>query len=200
MGCENSNAIKDSKESKPNGTKILLVLSHTDYENSFANKEIVNKLMTLIPNIELDHVDKIFSDSNIDIKKEQDKLVKSDIIIFQFPLFWYNAPSSLRKWIEVVFQHGFSHGAKGKSLNGKKLLISLTTGAPEQSYKEEKDSIENLMHGMECLCRLCGMKYLGVVYTFGVSYLLRDKPELLNERTKDLEKHAQKVADIVKSC
>ena len=56
------------------------------------------------------------------------------------------------------------------------------------------------MHGMECLGRLCGMKYLGVVYTFGVSYLLRDKPELLKERTKDLEKHSQKVADIVKSC
>ena len=97
MGCENSNAIKDSKGSKPKETRILLVLSHTDYENSFANKEIVNKLMTLIPNIELDHVDKIYSDSNIDVKKEQDKLVKSDIIIFQFPLFWYNAPSSLRK-------------------------------------------------------------------------------------------------------
>ena len=138
MGCENSNAIKDSKESKPNGTKILLVLSHTDYENSFANKEIVNKLMTLIPNIELDHVDKIFSDSNIDIKKEQDKLIKSDIIIFQFPLFWYNAPSSLRKWIEVVFQHGFSHGAKGKSLNGKKLLSLLRLEHLNSHIKKKK--------------------------------------------------------------
>ena len=53
---------------------------------------------------------------------------------------------------------------------------------------------------MECLCRLCGMKYLGVVYTCGVSYLLRDKPELLNQRKKDLEDHAKKVADMVKNA
>lgn len=181
-------------------SKTLLVLSHTDYEHSFANKELVGQLTKIIPNIELDHIDKEYPDLKIDIKKEQDKLIKSDVIIFQFPLFWYNAPSSLRKWIEVVFQHGFSHGSKGKSLNGKKLIVSLTTGAPEQFYKEEKDTIENLMHGMECLCKLCGMKYMGVVYTFGVSYLLRDKPDLLKQRTKDLEKHAQKVADIIKAA
>ena len=181
-------------------SKTLLVLSHTDYDNSFANKKLVEQLLKLIPNIELDHVDKEYPDGKIDIKKEQEKLLKSDVIIFQFPLFWYNAPSSLRRWIEVVFQHGFSHGSKGKSLNGKKLIVSLTTGAPEQFYKEEKDSAENLMHGMECLCKLCGMKYLGVVYTYGVSYLLRDKPELLQARTKDLEDHAKKVADLVKNA
>ena len=181
-------------------SKILLVLSHTDYEHSFANKELVGHLMKIIPNIELDHIDQLYPDSKIDIKTEQEKLIKSDVIIFQFPLYWYNAPSSLRKWIEDVFKHGFSHGSKGKALNGKKLIVSLTTGAPGQCFKDGKDTIENLMHGMECLCRLCGMKYLGVVYTCGVSYLLRDKPELLNQRKKDLEDHAKKVADMVKNA
>ena len=84
-------------------------------------------------------------------------------------------------------------------MNGKKLIVSLTTGAPEQYYKEEKDTIENLMHGMELLCKLCGIKYLGVVYTFGVSYLLRDKPELLKQRTNDLLEHAKKVVNLTKS-
>ena len=100
-------------------SKTLLVLAHTDYDNSFANKEIVGQLMKLVPNIELVHIDKEYPDLKIDIEKEQAKLVKSDVIIFQFPLYWYNAPSSLRKWIEVVFKHGFSHGTKGKALNGK---------------------------------------------------------------------------------
>ena len=44
------------------------------------------------------------------------------------------------------------------------------------------------------------MKYLGVVYTFGVSYLLRDQPELLKKRTNDLIEHAKKVANLVKSA
>ena len=181
-------------------SKTLLVLAHTDYDHSFANKELVTQMMKIIPNIELVHIDKEYPDLKIDVKKEQEKLLKSDVIIFQFPLYWYNAPSSLRKWIEDVFKHGFSHGSKGKSLNGKKLIVSLTTGAPAECFKESKDTIENLMHGMELLCKLCGMKYLGVVYTFGVSYLLRDKPELLKQRTNDLIEHAKKVAGLVKNA
>ena len=60
----------------------LLVLSHTDYNNSFANKELVNEMMKIIPNIELLHIDKEYPDLKIDIKKEQERLLKSDIIIF----------------------------------------------------------------------------------------------------------------------
>ena len=44
-------------------SKILLVLSHTDYEHSFANKELVGHLMKIIPNIELDHIDQLYPDS-----------------------------------------------------------------------------------------------------------------------------------------
>jgi len=65
-------------------SKILLVLSHTDYEHSFANKELVGHLMKIIPNIELDHIDQLYPDSKIDIKTEQEKLIKSDVIILQF--------------------------------------------------------------------------------------------------------------------
>ena len=35
--------------------------------------------------------------------------------------------------------------------------------------------------------------------TYGVSYLIRDKPEILKERTKDLEEHAKKIEEIVKN-
>ena len=54
------------------------------------------------------------------------------------------------------------------------------------------------MDGMELLCKLCEMKYMGVVYTFGESYLLRDKTELLKQRTNDLFEHAKKVVNLIK--
>ena len=40
-------------------SKILLILSHPNYENSFANKKIITILKSLIPNIEIDHIDSI---------------------------------------------------------------------------------------------------------------------------------------------
>ena len=61
-------------------SKILLILSHPNYENSFANKKIITNLKSLIPNIEIDHIDSLYPDEKINIKAEQDKLINNDII------------------------------------------------------------------------------------------------------------------------
>ena len=52
---------------------------------------------------------------------------------------------------------------------------------------------------MEILCKLCGIKYMIVVHTFGISHLLKDKPDLLKQRTNDLLEHAKKDAYLPKS-
>ena len=52
--------------------KVLLVLSHPKYKESFANKIIVEKLKILIPEIEIDHIDELYPDEKIDIKSEQE--------------------------------------------------------------------------------------------------------------------------------
>ena len=38
---------------------------------------------------------------------------------------------------------------KGRFVQGKKLIVSLTTGGPEEFYKEDKDKIENLIIGIK---------------------------------------------------
>ena len=38
-------------------SKVLLVLNHPNYKDSFANKIVVEKLKSLIPDIEIDHID-----------------------------------------------------------------------------------------------------------------------------------------------
>ena len=94
-------------------SKILLILSHPNYENSFANKKIITNLKSLIPDIEIDHIDSLYPDEKINIKAEQDKLINNDIIIFQFPMFWHNRPHLLSKWFEDVYEYGFAYGTNG---------------------------------------------------------------------------------------
>ena len=51
-------------------------------------------------------------------------------------MFWYNAPALMRQWFESVLEHGFAYGSKGKALEGKKLILSFTTGSPDDAYRE----------------------------------------------------------------
>ena len=68
-------------------SKILLVLNHPNFKESFANKIIVKKLKALIPDIEFDHIDALYPDGKIDVKAEQEKLLRNDTIIFEFPMY-----------------------------------------------------------------------------------------------------------------
>ena len=103
-------------------SKILVVVAHPNIDSSIANKTILEKFQKLHPDAEIDHLYKLYPDFKIDVKKEQEKLVKADYIILQFPMFWYNAPALMRQWFESVLEHGFAYGSKGKALEGKKLL------------------------------------------------------------------------------
>ena len=97
--------------------RILIVSGHPDLNDSFANKTILEELSKLLPHAEFVYLDKLYPDFKIDVMAEQERLLRADIIVFQFPLFWYGAPSLLHRWVEQTFVHGFSHGHTGDKLN-----------------------------------------------------------------------------------
>lgn len=146
---------------------ILIISGHIDLNDSVANKTILEELAKKMPEAEYVYLDKIYPDFNIDVKTEQERLVKADIIVLQFPIFWYAMPSLMSRWIEQTFQHGFSHGSTGDKLKAKKLIASFTSGAPEFMYSYEGVQhypIEDFLPPIKATCNLCGMEFSGFVY------------------------------------
>jgi NAD(P)H dehydrogenase (quinone) len=45
-----------------------------------------------------------------DIAEEQRKLIWSDAVILQFPLWWYGMPAILKGWFDRVYAYGFAYG------------------------------------------------------------------------------------------
>lgn len=75
-----------------------------------------------------------------DIVAEQEKLLWSDLVIFQFPLWWFSLPAILKGWVDRVMTTGFAYGG-GKfydqgGLAGRKAMLALTTGGPPTMYSE----------------------------------------------------------------
>ena len=182
-------------------SKILMIVAHPNIESSIGNKTIVEHFKSLHPEAEIDELYKLYPDFKIDVKKEQEKLLKADFIILQFPYYWYNAPALLRKWFEDVLEHGFAYGSKGKALQGKKLIISFTTGSPVDAYKEggmQNFTLDDLTKGFHQLANLCSMNWAGFVVSGNLVFFLRDKPEELAKMKDRLKQHAEELSAKVK--
>ena len=182
---------------------VLIVSGHTDLKNdSVANKQIMEDLKELLPDAEISILDELYPDYEIDVKAEQEKLEKADIIVLQFPLFWYGMPSIMNKWMEDTFEHGWSHGSTGDKLQGKKLIASFTAGAPEEAYQKDGImgyDIEDYLPPIKSMCGLCQMEFMDYVFTGGVSFELRTNPDEVDKIKEKAKNHASKVVSIIES-
>lgn len=76
-----------------------------------------------------------------DVKAEIEKIEAADLMIWQFPLWWFGMPAILKGWVDRGFAMGRTYGnghiyETGK-FKGKRALLSLTTGGPEAAYLKD---------------------------------------------------------------
>jgi NAD(P)H dehydrogenase (quinone) len=81
-----------------------------------------------------------------DVKAEQEKLLWADVLILQFPLWWYTMPAILKGWVDRVYAYGFAYGVGEHSdrhwgdrfgegtLVGKRAMLIVTTGGWKEHY------------------------------------------------------------------
>ena len=81
-----------------------------------------------------------------DVRAEQEKLLWADMLILQFPLWWYSMPAILKGWVDRVYAYGFAYGVGEHSdtywgdrfgegtLAGKRAMLIVTTGGWEEHY------------------------------------------------------------------
>ncbi len=73
-----------------------------------------------------------------DIIAEQGKLRRAELVILQFPLWWFGMPAILKGWADRVFARGFAYAGGRKYdtglLRGKLAMVSVTTGTSADTY------------------------------------------------------------------
>lgn len=79
-----------------------------------------------------------------DIYEEQEKLLWADVVVLQFPLWWFTVPAILKGWLDRVMAHGFVIGVPREAggwarygegrLAGRRAMLALTTGGREQQF------------------------------------------------------------------
>lgn len=73
------------------------------------------------------------------IETEIQKMEWCDLMILQFPIWWQSVPAMTKGWIDRVFArrrtYGHSKFHEKGVFDGKKALVSTTTGIPEAGYQ-----------------------------------------------------------------
>ena len=81
-----------------------------------------------------------------DVKDEMANLLWADVLILQFPLWWFGMPAILKGWVDRVYANGFAYGVGEHSdrrwgdrygegaLAGKRAMLLVTAGGWEEHY------------------------------------------------------------------
>jgi NAD(P)H dehydrogenase (quinone) len=132
-----------------------------------------------------------------DIERELQKLEWCELMIWQFPLWWFGPPAILKGWVDRVFAMGRTYGGGriyGNGVfKGKRALLSLTTGGPSPAY--EKGGFNGDIHAIlrplqRGMLQFVGFDVLAPQISYGP---VRLEPRA---RTELLEAYAARLATI----
>lgn len=142
--------------------RLLVLMAHPAQQHSKVNTALANVARETEGVTFVDLYAK-YPRMDIDVEKEQSRLLEHDAILFQFPLMWYSTPPILKEWQDLVLEYGFAYGAGGDELAGKLWLTAVSAGAPESAYGRDghnKFELREFLTPMEATANLCQMPYI----------------------------------------
>ncbi|RKF12799.1 NAD(P)H oxidoreductase [Alginatibacterium sediminis] len=142
--------------------RILLILAHPALQKSTANASLLKAAQGL-DNVTVHDLYQVYPDSFIDVAREQALLQDHDIIVFQYPFYWYSCPAIVHEWTDLVLEYGFAYGENATALQGKDWLCSVSCGGSFSSYNidgyNEYPLIQFFLPFRQT-AKICGMRFL----------------------------------------
>lgn len=115
--------------------------------------------------------DVVGGDGLFDVEEERRLLREHDVIVWQFPWYWYAVPSLLKAWMDQVLTYGFAYGSEGTALHGKHLQLVISTGGPAAAYDAagyNRFTMTELLRPLEATAHLCGMALADLLVLHGI--------------------------------
>ncbi len=112
-------------------------------------------------------------EDDYEVQEEIAKFKQADAVIFQYPVYWFMMPPSLKQYIDNVYAYGeffaFTPGEYGSGglMKGKKFMLSTTWNAPTEVFNNENPnsffggrSQEDVLLPMRKSQEYCGLEEL----------------------------------------
>lgn len=158
--------------------KVTVLVFHPHLAQSRVNAFFIKQLQEKsLPNVAIYDEYQLYPQGQIEVSQEQQLLEQSDRIVLQFPFYWYSSPALLKKWEDVVLEHGWAYGTNGDKLHGKELQLVVSAGAPAENYQPDGAfhvTMAELLSPFKATSNLIGTKFMPPFVTKGVMQHLDD--------------------------
>jgi glutathione-regulated potassium-efflux system ancillary protein KefG len=141
--------------------RTLLVFTHPALERTRVNWAMAEAARE-VEGVTFHDLYELYPDFAVDVPSEQARLVEHDLIVLQFPLYWYTGPALLKEWLDLVWLQGFAYGEGGARLAGKTLACAVSTGARGQIFRTsgaDQLPMRELLRPFEQIAEVCGMHW-----------------------------------------
>lgn len=166
--------------------KILIEFAHPAIQKSRINRQLKSAAQ-MVNNITINDLYDNYPDFFIDVKKEQELLLNHDIIVWHHPFYWYSSPALLKEWMDLVLEHGWAYGERGRMLEGKSVLSVISTGGRREVYSVEGRnhfSINEFLVPFKQSANLCRMEYLPPFVVHGAHTIRQSEISVFAEKYK----------------
>ncbi|WP_156290973.1 NAD(P)H-dependent oxidoreductase [Oceanobacillus salinisoli] len=137
-----------------------------------------------------------------EIKHQQKRLQKADLLIMCFPLWWGGMPAILKGWVDRVLAYGFAyvdgHRYNTGLFRGRRGILCISTGGTKQRFSEISEGgtygeIDRVLYPLNhCIIKYFGMEQLN-------PYIAYAAPRLQEKERKGLlEKWEERLIEITR--
>ncbi|MEM7404815.1 MAG: NAD(P)H-dependent oxidoreductase [Pseudomonadota bacterium] len=149
--------------------RLIVYYAHPGHKHSHVNRHMAEAARE-VAGITFVDLYRDYPRFDIDVNIEQRRLVDHDVVLFQFPVFWYSTPSIIKEWQDLVLEHGFAYGSGGDRLTGKHMMLALTGAGPEDAYTDQGYQhyrLRTFLTPLEQTARLCKMRFPAPYVLYG---------------------------------
>jgi len=135
---------------------------------------------------------------------EIQRMEESDLVIFQYPMWWHLPPAILKGWFDRVLVYGEVYASKKRFENGRfthrKALVSVTVGTSPETYHHNGRSgdIDLMLWPVHFSIAYVGFQVLTPHVAYGVEAGLRySDDKVVEQRLRDIEtKYVERLQNI----
>ena len=166
--------------------KIQILLSHSDYTNSRANRALADAASRL-DGVEVSHLEGLYPHGRIDNDAEVARLIEAERVVLQFPIQWYSTPPLLKAWQDTVLTRMFyiNPETEGRRIAGRQLLVAATSGNKPSAYAADGVNLfplPELLRPLHSTAHRCGLIWQEPFLVFEARHLTPEAVESASQR------------------